>query len=119
MIFEGEYINGEKNGKEYNKENRKLIIFEGEYCNEKRWSGKIKEYEKRETRVDTNWDCCCYDDEEIIGEKNIEEKLKKHKNILKYEGEYFNGERNGKGKEYDIEGKLIFEGEYLNGKMKK
>ena len=117
LIFEGEYINGEKNGKEYSKEYPKLIIFEGEYCNEKRWNGKIKEYNSSE-----HFDWCGYKkkmNDKIWSEKNITEKLKKYENIIKYEGEYFNGERNGKGKEYDIKGNLIFEGEYLNGKMKK
>jgi len=43
-MFEGEYKNGEKNGKgkEYN-DNGKLK-FEGEYKNGKRWNGKGKEY---------------------------------------------------------------------------
>ena len=43
LKFEGEYINGKRNGKGkeyYNKE----IIFEGEYLNNKRWNGKGKEY---------------------------------------------------------------------------
>ena len=39
LIFEGEYINGEKHkGKEYN--NKGKIIFEGEYLNNKRKKGK-------------------------------------------------------------------------------
>ena len=40
MIFEGEYLNGERNGKgkEYYLNGR--VIFEGEYLNEKRWNGK-------------------------------------------------------------------------------
>ena len=40
LIFEGEYLNGEKNGKckEYNKNGK--IIFEGEYLNGMKWNGK-------------------------------------------------------------------------------
>ena len=43
LIYEGEYINGKRNGKgkEYNLEGK--IIFEGEYLNRKR-NGKGKEY---------------------------------------------------------------------------
>ena len=102
-IFEGEYLNGKRNGKgkEYgvlnldfgfvsylvkevkgNKNDLNYVKFEGEYLNGKR-NGKGKEY-----------------DEE--GE-------------LEFEGEYLNGMRNGKGKEY-FEGDLVFEGEYLNNK---
>ena len=42
--FEGEYIDGEKNGKgkEYNKYGK--LIFEGEYLNGKKLNGKIKKY---------------------------------------------------------------------------
>ena len=131
LIFKGEYLNGVKKGKEYKEESFELSIFEGEYCNEKRWNGKIKEYKKREGPV-LDWNHCCvplprsFDSirRDICGDIDIEkifilEKLKKHEKILKYEGEYLNGERNGKGKEYDIKGNLIFEGEYLNGTIKK
>ena len=40
MIFEAEYLNGEKNGKgkEYNDEG--ILIFEGEYLSGKKWNGK-------------------------------------------------------------------------------
>ena len=43
-IFEGEYINGEKNGKgkEYDKYSE--LMFEGEYFNGNRWNGKGTEY---------------------------------------------------------------------------
>ena len=42
LIFEGEYINGKRNGygKEYDEKG--LLIFEGEYLNGKRWKGKMK-----------------------------------------------------------------------------
>ena len=96
LIFEGEYLNGERNGKgkEYICRDRDLklnifyanfkLIFEGEYLNGKR-NGKGKEYND-------------------------------YNGKLEFEGEYLNGKRNGKGKEYNYyNGKLIFEGEYLNG----
>ena len=34
LIFEGEYLNGEKNGTEYDKDSG-LVIFKGEYLNGK------------------------------------------------------------------------------------
>ena len=90
LIFEGEYLNGERNGKgkEYNKKGN--LIFEGKYLNGKTWDGKG------------------YD-----AKKNIIYELKDGKgfvkeyypnNILKFEGEYLNGERNGIGKEYYVNG---------------
>ena len=40
LIFEGEYINGEKNGKGKECFLKGRTKFEGEYLNGKRWSGK-------------------------------------------------------------------------------
>ena len=102
LIFEGEYLNGEKNGKgkEYNRNGN--LIFEGEYLNGKRWNG---------LGYDTK--------------NNLIYKLKSGKgfvkeyylnNLLKFEGEYLNGERNGKGKEYYSNGNLEFEGNYRYNK---
>ena len=56
LKFEGEYINGEKNGKgiEYDISS-KTILFEGEYLNGKR-NGKGKEYNyKHELKYEWNW----------------------------------------------------------------
>ena len=101
--FKGKYLNGERNGKgiEYNRNyNYNIIsIFEGQYLNGKKWTGK---------------------EHDQYG--NIFYELKNGKGFAKefdlagkviYEGEYLNGEKNGKGKAYDKEGKLIFEGYYL------
>ena len=101
MIFEGEYLNGDRNGnsKEYY-DNGKLE-FEGEYLNGKIWNGKgynikgILEFEIK-------------DGKGYIEEYNDNDKLI-------FEGEYLNGERNGKGKYYSNYGGLLFEGEFLNG----
>ena len=80
LIFEGDYLNGEKNG--YGKEFYKngYIKFEGEYLNEKRWNGKIydkygnNEYEIKEGKV-------------YIKEYN------EFNDKLLFEREYLNGEK--------------------------
>ena len=130
IIYEGEYLNGEKNGKgkEYDTEGK--LIFEGDYlCNHKKRGkefvkGKL-EYEG-EYLYGTKFNGKGYDENgNIIYElKNGNGKAREYKNnILIFKGEYLNGERSGKGKEYGIYGcmyqdiyKLIFKGEYLNGK---
>ena len=108
LVFEGEYKNGEKNGKgilsgEYG------IIFDGEFLNGKMWNGKLYD----------EGDIIC----ELKGGKGIRKEYSRNDNILRYEGEYLNGELNGKVRKFDYKGKLIFEGEYiigkLNGKVKK
>ena len=135
MEFEGEYLNGERNGKgkEYGEDNQ--IIFEGEYMDGEKWNGKAdesyydgnleyKEY-KGEYRNGFKWEGKGYDEEgnivyELInGNGKVEEIKKKFHHELIFEGEYLNGKRNWKGKEYYYIGQdipvLIFEGEYLNG----
>ena len=123
LKFEGEYLNGERNGKGkeyYTKDLEEIILkFEGEYLNGER-NGKGKEYYKNENlkfegdyKMGKEWNGKGYDKK-----NNIIYELKDGKGFIKnrnYVGEYLNGEKNGKGKEYDDYGKLIFEGEYLNG----
>ena len=111
LIFEGEYLNGEKHGKgiEYNKNGKP--IFEGEYYKGERWNGKGKEYDK--------YDNAIFEGEYLNGKMSGKEYNKEGK--ILFEGEYiayenFRHRWNGKGKEYDKEGKLIFEGEYKKGK---
>ena len=41
LIYEGIYLNGERNGKGKDYEIKGNIIFEGEYSNGKKWEGKI------------------------------------------------------------------------------
>ena len=45
LYFEGEYLNGKRNGKgkEYNYDGK--LVFEGEYLNGKKWNGKGKEFD--------------------------------------------------------------------------
>ena len=40
LIFEGEYINGERNGKGEEYYDNGKLKFEGEYLNGKKWNGK-------------------------------------------------------------------------------
>ena len=101
LIFEGEYLNGKRNGKgkEFYKSGK--LKFEGEYLNGKRWNGNG--YNK-------NGDIGL---EIKDGKGNIKEY--DYDDNLKFEGIYLKGEKNGKGKEYNF-GELEFEGEYSKGK---
>ena len=40
MIFEGEFLNGEKNGKGKEYYDNGILKFDGEYLNGKKWNGK-------------------------------------------------------------------------------
>ena len=121
--YEGEYINGELNGK--GKVYTDKIIFEGEFKNRNR-NGKGKRYNiNGELKFEGEYLYNC----KRRGKAYVNNKLE-------FEGEYFlNKKWNGKGydengniiyelkngngkvKEYhDFDDKLIFEGEYLNGK---
>ena len=124
MIKDGMVMERNGNGKEYN---AGLLIFEGEFKNDKRWNGNgynpyhnivyqlnngkglVKEYYKNNK--------LSFEGEYLNGEKNGKGKEYNDKGILVFDGEYLNGEINGKGKEYnDNDGTLKFEGEYLNAK---
>ena len=122
--FEGEYLNGEKNGKgkEYYYDGN--IKFEGEYLNNLRWTGKqfgmnnnIISFLKngtgkiKEFLYSYNW----FEGEYLNGKKNGKGKEYNDNNQLIFEGEYLNGERNGKGIEYDYDNDIKSEYEYLNG----
>ena len=124
-IFEGEYINGLKNGKgkEYHKNGK--LSFEGEYLNDLKngmgyeyyLNGKIKS--EGEYLFGKYWNIKVYDkNHKIINElkegKGYVKKYNKN-NILLAESDFKNGVINGKGKEYYNNGTLGFEGELLNG----
>jgi len=109
IIYEGETIKGTniKNGKgyEYKMKKDNLLVFEGEYLNGKR-NGKGREYYdnnnlkyKGEYKEGKIWNGKGYD---INGKLEFEVKegngkIKEYKNDGKliFEGEYLNGERNG------------------------
>ena len=101
LKFEGEYLNGKRNGKGKEYYDRNIIKFEGEYLKGKRWNGKKYDYDKNILYELHNGN--------VYIKKYFLEKLV-------FEGEYLNGEKNGIIKEYDINGNIKFEGEYLNGK---
>ena len=135
LIFEGEYLNGKRNGKgkEYNNEGN--VIFEGEYKNGKR-NGKGKIYGKygkklfegeflkgikngkgKEYNLSFN---VLFEGEYLNGKrwngkKFLYQDNELYKDVLCFEGEVVKGEIKGKGKEYYSDGNLSFEGEYLNG----
>jgi len=93
LIYEGEYLNGVKNGK--GKENiQNELFFEGEYLDGKRWNGIIKI-----TKVDRYGNETIYEGELKDGQKHGKGKEYDYER-LKFEGEYLNGSRHGKGKEY-------------------
>ena len=128
LIYEGEYLNGEKNGKgkEYYWDNR--LKFEGEYLNGQKWNGKGYDgknnivYELKEGKgLVKIYDICeaklIFEGEYLNGESNGKGKeyYDYEKGSISFEGEYLNGRKNGKGKEYYKNGKLKFEEEYLYG----
>ena len=46
LKFEGEYLNGKKNGKGKEYDDKGELIFEGEFLNDEKKKGRIKEYNK-------------------------------------------------------------------------
>ena len=130
LIFEGEYLNGKRNGKgkEYANANGNLT-FEGEYLNGKR-TGKGKEYDYLNGSLK-------FEGEYLNGKRNGKGKEYEDGQFI-FVGEYLNDKEwigtryggricgltpyklnnniNGIGKEYQGFSKLLFEGEYLNGK---
>ena len=123
--FEGEYLDGKRNGKMYDLEYKKIwdldaingkakIYFDNgklgievDYPNGE-ISGKGKEYYNDGTLY--------FKGEYLNGKRNGKGKAYYHNGKIEFEGEYSNGLRNGRAKEYHLNGELEFEGEYLNGK---
>ena len=103
LKYEGDYLYGKRNGKgkEYYSDNGKLL-FEGEYLYDFKIKGKFYVNDHLEYEGDYIWD-------KKWNGKGYDE----NGNIIY---ELING--NGNVKEYDNQCKLRFEGEYLNGKKK-
>ena len=106
LILEGEYSNGEINGrgKEYNSEG--TLIFKGIYLNTLKNGFGEEYYELHKIK---------FEGEYKHGKRNGKGKEYQKGNIV-FEGEYINNKRNGKGREYNEKGRLIFEGNYYNDK---
>ena len=91
LLFEGEYLNGKKNGKykEYYHDGK--LEFEGEYLNGKKWNGKCKVYDYNGKLY--------FEGEYLNGKKNGKCKEYDYNGKLRFEGEYLNGKKwNGKCK---------------------
>ena len=125
LIFEGEYLNGERNGKGIEYYYDRITKFEGEYLKGKR-HGKGKEYYYNEKLI--------YEGEYLNGERHGKGKEYYYIGNIHFDGDFLKGKKwndkiydtkgniisevkEGKGfiKEYNIFGYLIYEGEYLNG----
>ena len=126
LIYEGEYLNGERHGKGKAYYSDGTLSFEGEYLYGKK-NGKGKVYHSNGKLE--------FEGEYINGLKNGKGKEYDYNGKLSFEGEYVNGREwigtkynedgnviykinndiNGIGKEYDTDCSLMFEGEYLNG----
>ena len=111
LIYEGEYLNGIKNGKGKEYQYGKLI-YEGEYLNGKR-NRKGKEYSNKNINL-------LYEGEFLNGKRNGKGKECDpfYLGRVIFDGEFLNGERwKGIMKEYHNYNKLKFEVEYIDGKI--
>ena len=135
LVFEGEYLNGRRNGKgkEYynfeDENHKKFLKFEGNYLNGKKngkgtkyyLNGEIKfkgEYLNGNKWTGYGYDEYLYDEYkyQLKNGKGIVKKYDRRKHI-KFQGHYLNGKKNGLGIEYDFKNEIqIFKGEYLDGK---
>ena len=121
LIYEGELLNGERNGKgKLYDEDYEILKFEGEFLNGKKWTGKRYDknnnilYELKEGKEYIKE----YDNDGkfILEGQYLNGRLHGKVKGPNFEGEYKNCEKNGIFKEYYDENLLEFEGEYLNGK---
>ena len=98
--FEGEFKNGEKNGKGKEYGYLERLTFEGEYLNgKKNGKGKIYDIKREEYYTCRESESTDYYEYEY----------------LSFEGEFLNDKKNGKGTEYGYPKEKLYEGEYLNG----
>ena len=96
VLFEGEYLNGQRNGKGKELDGFNTVKFEGEYKNGKR-NGKGKEYNNSKNFVD-------FEGEYINGKRNGKGAEYYYLGQIYFDGEYLNGEK-WKGKKYSSKGK--------------
>ena len=86
IIYEGEYLNGKRNGNGKVYYINGKVLFEGEFLNGKKFH--IKEYDKNGNVI-----------YELKNGNGFIKEYGYNLNLI-FEGNYLNGERNGKGKEY-------------------
>ena len=109
MIFEGQYINGDKNGKakeyRYITEDsvKKVYKYEVEYLKGKK-NGEAKIYINNRLFFEGK-----YTNGKINGKVKL---FNNNKKI--YEGQFLNNYKDGLGKEYFENGNISFQGEYIN-----
>ena len=123
LLYEGEFINGRRNGKGKEYDIQGQLIYEGDYKNGKKEGIGI---------LYTNDNVPIYEGEFKNGKRNGKGKTFKEGKIY-FDGEFFNDglykgkiykndkviyelEENGIRKEYNNYGGVVFEGEYLNWK---
>ena len=112
VIYEGNFLNGERHGQcKIHNDYKGYLEFEGEYID--KVTAKGKKYDSYGNLI--------FEGEYLNGRKwnGYEKKYDESNNLeetLMIEGEILNGIYNGKYKEYYENDKLKFEGEYLNGK---
>ena len=106
IIIEAEYLNGGKNGKVKAYYNNCKIMFEGEFLNGKPWN--IKSYDEKGNLL--------YILESGKGKVRVADIIPNNE-LLFCDKEFLNGIAHGKGKEYNIYGQLVSETEYLYGKL--
>jgi len=89
LLFEGEYLDGKRNGKGKEYYFNGNLIFDGEYLNGKK-IGKAKEYDKYNGKL-------IFEGEYLDGKRNGKGKEYYRRRLI-FEGEYLNGKKwNGKG----------------------
>ena len=142
LIYEGEYLNGERNGKGKEYKDEGQLVFEGEYFYGKRWNGKGYDengniaYELKNGKGFVKEYYCFmkFENEGTDIMSIMDSKYDKYNDLI-FEGEYLNGKRwngkmynikntisyelkKGKGylEKYTYDHKLKFRGEYINGK---
>ena len=96
LAFEGEYLNGERNGFGKEFDDSGILIFQGEYLKGKKWNSSNN-------------------NDSLYGLKDGKGLINEHFGSLNVECQYFGGEKNGKGEGYFDKNK-VFEVEYKNGK---
>ena len=99
LKFKGEYLNGKRNGKGEEYYTNGQLKFKGEYLNGNKINGKIYYYDRYKFNKKYDYD---------FKRNGFNTEYDVFGNLI-FEGEYINGERNGKGKEYG------YDVEYLNG----